>query len=201
MTNQRSGYRPQQPLVDSKPKSAIERDLFEDDQNYFPNEPLFDEEPQDSAPDHGSVSSTAAPSKFVTTVTSDGEVKETGLVSSPAVFDPADLSRLVEASKNLEKAQVGMSLTPQYYEFARQGDKTRGIYAGKTTIHKRNQHNSAILDPIECVLWISNGESFMNGGKALVSKFGTILAGTPVEIEYTGKQGDVKLFNVRLLNL
>lgn len=167
--------------------------------DFLNEEPLSEEEFERQL--MGEAPNTFEQEKPVQTITDVGEVKPTELVATPVKLEIENLSQIMALSHNLDNATVGMNVSPEYFEFTTPGSKMRGIYMGKTVIHKKNKVNPAIKDAIECVMWVSKGDTYMNGGKALVSKFDQLTAGTPVEIEYTGKDGEVKLFTVRILNI
>lgn len=132
-------------------------------------------------------------------VNSDGEVFENNEIQvTPSKFSREMLEMLVNNSINLDEKNPIMDITGKYYEFAKAGDKVRGVFAGFKTIEKKEVDG---LKPIKCVEWVTNGQFFMNGETVLVNeieKFGVAI-GQPIEIEYNGKRGNAKMFTIRLL--
>lgn len=135
----------------------------------------------------------------LTVVTSEGEILENAEIQvSASKFSASMLELLVNSSVGLDEKKATVSITGKYYEFGKAGDKVRGVFAGYKTIEKKEIEGTK---QIKCVEWVSNGEFFLNGGTILVNeieRFGVAI-GQPIEIEYTGKKGQAKMFTVKLL--
>lgn len=130
-----------------------------------------------------------------------GEVKEVAEITvMPSVFGHEDFAKLVASSKSLEEKKNSVSLTPTYLQFETAGTKVRGVFCGYTTISKKDATTQE-LTPIKCATWMENGKTFMAGGVALVDEFEkrNLPIGTSVEITYTGKKGNTKLFDLSII--
>lgn len=111
-----------------------------------------------------------------------------------------DLSALLEASTSLKVKKPSLSLTQKYFEFAKIGEKTRGIFYGLTTITVKDQASDDLRE-IKAVQWISDKQVYINGGANLVSQIErlNLQKGAALEIEYTEKSGNVKVYSISLL--
>jgi len=111
-----------------------------------------------------------------------------------------DIAALLEASTGLEKKKPSLSLTQKYFEFAKVGEKTRGIFFGLTTINVKDKESEDLRE-IKAVQWISDKQVYINGGANLVSQVEklNLPKGTAIEIEFTEKSGNVKIYSISLL--
>lgn len=111
-----------------------------------------------------------------------------------------DLASLLEASTSLKAKKPSLSLTQKYFEFAKIGEKTRGIFYGLTTITVKDQASDDLRE-IKAVQWISDKQVYINGGANLVSQIErlNLQKGAALEIEYTEKSGNVKVYSISLL--
>lgn len=116
------------------------------------------------------------------------EVENTNL----SFMNPADIP-------DLDKMEAGTSLRMQYKEFDKEGEKIRCIFVGMTKMPgQRGQIDAAVFQ--------TKLKGFINAGANLISQVKMLKPGTPVEIEYEGKErtatgNTVKVFNVRVLTL
>jgi len=111
-----------------------------------------------------------------------------------------DIAALLEASTGLEKKKPSLSLTQKYFEFAKVGEKTRGIFFGLTTINVKDKESEDLRE-IKAVQWISDKQVYINGGANLVSQVEklNLPKGTAIEVEFTEKSGNVKIYSISLL--
>lgn len=98
---------------------------------------------------------------------------------------------------DLENMEAGVSLRMEYLEFDKAGQKIRCVFVGMTTMVKDGRN-------IPSAVFQTRERAFINAGSNLVNQVKMIPAGTPVEIEYKGKEKttggfQVKLFDVRVL--
>lgn len=110
------------------------------------------------------------------------------------------IESLLEASTDLAKKKPSLSLTQKYFEFAKIGEKTRGIFYGLTTITVKDKESEDLRE-IKAAQWISNKQVYINGGANLVSQLEklNLPKGAAIEIEYTEKSGQVKIYSISLL--
>lgn len=126
----------------------------------------------------------------------------TELIAKPTSFDsiafvnPNDIP-------DLETAEEGFNVSPQYYEFKNAGDKVRAIYNGMTTIisTKNNERRE-----IPTVVFQNKHGVYINSGANLVNQMRNLRAGTPVQITFTGQEktsggNNINKFEVFVLNI
>lgn len=135
----------------------------------------------------------------VTTITSSGEQKSSGLMQSPASIEQGVLMGFIERSRELDKRQKLITIAHNYFEFDSIGDSVRGVFMGFHMIYKNQADGTK--EPVLCVVWMTNGETFMNGSVALRSDVqrANIEVGTELEIKFKGKKEKVNLFDVYFL--
>lgn len=132
--------------------------------------------------------------------TETGEIKTVeNITAMPSIFEPNNFAKILEASRGLAEKKNVVSVTPSYMEFTTEGAEVRGIFCGFAMISKKALDGT--LTPIKCATWMDNGKMFMAGGVALVSEFEqrNINEGTAVQIKYTGKRGNTKLFDLAII--
>lgn len=137
-----------------------------------------------------------------TIVTQDGEVTE---LTKPedfgrgmAFLNPADMP-------DLDAAEVGINIQPQYFEFINTGDSLRGVFNGISTITTKDRKTGEYKQIPAVVLQNKEGVK-LNAGASLVSQFEKLMPGTAVQVTYKGKEktksgNEVKTYDVRLLNV
>ena len=125
------------------------------------------------------------------------------LYVKPTDFGAESLAAALKLSNELENREPVISIVPKYMEFSKAGTKERGVFMGfhKMLVKEKEQTAEKSYKEIDGILWLAKGELWLNAGAALVGsvKRSNIEKGTPIEIEYTGRKGDVKLYDVRLL--
>lgn len=135
-------------------------------------------------------------------VTSEGEVYENPEMSTSNVVLSEEFNSALDAKiaklKSKDK-QIGISLTPRYYEFESVGQKVQGIFLGFKKIHKKEEGGSK---EIACAAWVDENKTvFINGGVAFVQSFEQLAIGQAFEAELIEKkkvnQGTVKLYEIR----
>ena len=137
------------------------------------------------------------------TKTADGKTYESGLMIAPesTTIQTQQYHSFLALAKQLPAMTPTFSISSKYYEFNSPGQSVRGIFLGNTWIQTRDE-STGELKPIEAVSWLDeSGEMYINAGAALVSCFRQFAPpkGCPVEIEFEGKNGRTKIYNVRVL--
>jgi hypothetical protein len=135
-------------------------------------------------------------------VTQDGEptelAKPEDFGRGMAFLNPADMP-------NLDEAEEGINIQPEYFEFINTGDKLRGVFNGISEITTKDRKTGEYKKIPAVVLQNKDGVK-LNAGASLVSQFEKLLPGTAVQVMYKGKEktksgNEVKTYEVRLLNV
>lgn len=112
--------------------------------------------------------------------------------------DVANLSELIAMSEGLSKLKPVMTLTADYIELEKPDDLFRGIYIGVGSISVTDK-GTGELRPLSCARFIVDKQVKINAGVSLVRELKDIPQGTPVEVKYLRKDGNVKIYSVTLL--
>ena len=107
---------------------------------------------------------------------------------------------MLEASANLSKLKTAINLSPEYIELAKPGEKFRGIFWGFTEITVNDQVTDE-QRTIPAAAFLVDKSIRINAGVALVSeckKVG-INKGTPLEVTFKEKKGNLKIYSLTLL--
>jgi hypothetical protein len=128
----------------------------------------------------------------------NSEMQNTTETTLTTGSDVANLSELIAKSENLSKLKPVMTLTADYIELEKPDDAFRGVYIGLGEINVTDK-SSGELRTIECVRFIVNKQVKINAGVSLVRELKNVPSGTPVEVKYLRKDGNVKIYSVTLL--
>ena len=107
---------------------------------------------------------------------------------------------MLEASANLKQLKAAINLSPEYIELVKPGESFRGIFWGFTEITVNDQVSDE-QRTIPAAAFLVDKAIKINGGVALVSmcqKSG-IEKGTPVEVTFKEKKGNLKIYSLTLL--
>ena len=107
---------------------------------------------------------------------------------------------MLEASANLTKLKVAITLSPEYIELEKPGELFRGIFWGFTEIQVNDKLTGEQLTKSAAAFLVDKCIR-INAGVALVSmcqKSG-IEKGTPVEVTFKEKKGNLKIYSLTLL--
>ena len=107
---------------------------------------------------------------------------------------------MLEASSNLSKLKTAINLSPEYIELVKQGESFRGIFWGFTEITVNDQVTGE-QRTIPAAAFLVEKTIRINAGVALVSecKKAGIDKGTPLEVTFKEKKGNLKLYSLTLL--
>jgi len=133
--------------------------------------------------------------------TSTTAVESTNTTTETTIFgNPAELSALLEASTKLEDKKPVIQLTAEYIELAKPGECFRGIFIGFQKINVTDKATGESLEK-EAVRFIVNKVVKLNAGISLVREFksANVPAGTPVEVTFVKKEGNLKIYAVTVL--
>ena len=107
---------------------------------------------------------------------------------------------LLEASANLTTLKVAINLSPEYIELVKAGESFRGIFWGFTEITVNDQVTGE-QRTISAAAFLVDKAIRINAGVALVGecKKSGIDKGTPVEVTFKEKKGNLKIYSLTLL--
>lgn len=117
-----------------------------------------------------------------------------------SMVSDVNFQTLIAQSEKLEKMKPVINLSAEYIELEKVGESFRGIYIGKQRMQISDQATGEIRD-IEGVRFLINKQVKINAGVVLVNEIDRsgINVGTPVEVSYTSKKGNVKIYSLTLL--
>lgn len=107
---------------------------------------------------------------------------------------------------DLENAEVGFNIKPDYHEFVNVGDSLRAVFNGIGKITTKDRQHEGEYKLIPAVVLQTRDGVKLNAGASLVSQFENLIPGVSVQITYKGKEktknnNEVKAYEVRLLNV
>lgn len=107
---------------------------------------------------------------------------------------------MLEASANLTKLKVAINLSPEYIELVKPGESFRGIFWGFTEITVNDQVTGE-QRTIPAAAFLVDKSIRINAGVALVGECrkSGIDKGTPVEVTFKEKKGNLKIYSLTLL--
>ena len=105
---------------------------------------------------------------------------------------------LVAKSENLTDLKPVMTLTADYIELEKPKDSFRGIYMGTGEINVTDK-SSGEVRPLTSCRFLVDKQVKINAGVTLVRECANVPMGTPVEVTYLRKEGNVKIYSVALL--
>jgi len=107
---------------------------------------------------------------------------------------------LIAQSEKLQSLKPVINLSAEYIELEKVGESFRGIYIGKQRMQVTDQATGETRD-IEGVRFLINKQVKINAGVVLVNEIDRsgINVGTAVEVSYTSKKGNVKIYSLTLL--
>ncbi len=106
----------------------------------------------------------------------------------------------LEASSNLSALEPTINLSPEYLELTTPGQSFRGIFWGLSEITVNDQVTGE-QRTIPAAAFLVDKAIKINAGMALVSecKKSGITKGTPVEVTFKDKKGNLKIYSLTLL--
>jgi hypothetical protein len=121
-------------------------------------------------------------------------------ITTTNVFDPAQLEQFLNASEKLKSKKPVLQLTAEYMELSKPGENFRGIYQGLTTISVTDKATGETIEKA-AARFIVNRKICLNAGTSLVRelKQSNLPSGTPVEVTYMKKEGNLKIYAVSIL--
>jgi 3-methyladenine DNA glycosylase Tag len=107
---------------------------------------------------------------------------------------------MLEASANLTKLKAAINLSPEYIELVKPGESFRGIFWGFSEIQVNDQVTGE-QRTIPAAAFLVDKCIRINAGVALVGECrkSGIDKGTPVEVTFKEKKGNLKIYSLTLL--
>jgi 3-methyladenine DNA glycosylase Tag len=107
---------------------------------------------------------------------------------------------MLEASANLSKLKAAINLSPEYIELVKPGESFRGIFWGFSEIQVNDQVTGE-QRTIPAAAFLVDKCIRINAGVALVGECrkSGIDKGTPVEVAFKEKKGNLKIYSLTLL--
>jgi hypothetical protein len=111
-----------------------------------------------------------------------------------------NLAALMEMSHKVEKLKPTFTLTSEYIELQKPSESFKGIYAGITEMQVSDK-NTGELKTLACARFLINGKVYINGGAVLLSEIrrAALVVGTAVQVTFTKKEGNTKIYELALL--
>ena len=109
-----------------------------------------------------------------------------------------NLDEMVAKSEGLSKLKPVMNLTAEYIELEKPEDSFRGVYIGTSEISVTDK-NTGEMRKLTSARFLIDKQVKINAGVNLVRELKDVPVGTPVEITYLRKDGNVKIYSVTLL--
>jgi len=112
-----------------------------------------------------------------------------------------DIQALLEKSSQMESMDTIVSLSPESITLDKVGESFRGIFMGFGEMTVNDSSVEEGKRTIPCAKFLINKKMCINGGAVLISeiKGANVALGTPLEVMYTEKRGNVKIYRITLL--
>lgn len=113
-----------------------------------------------------------------------------------------DISAMLEASTQLDKAEAVLTLSAEPISLDKVGESFRGIFIGFGTMTVTDDKVEAGQRTIPSAKFLINKQVRINAGVVLINelKNANVIEGTKLEVLYTKKDGNVKIYSITLLN-
>lgn len=120
---------------------------------------------------------------------------------SIATVQPNSIEALLEKSAQLENLQEVVSLSPESIVLEKVGESFRGLFMGYGEMTVNDQNTEEGKRTLTCAKFLIDKKMRINGGAVLVSelKNASVTEGTPIQVTYTEKRGNVKIYRITLL--
>jgi hypothetical protein len=112
-----------------------------------------------------------------------------------------DMAALLEKSSSLGSLQTVVSLSPESIVLDKVGESFRGVFMGFGEMIVNDPSTEEGKRTIPSVKFLVDKKMRINGGAVLLSeiKSAGVTVGTPLEVTYTEKKGNVKIYSITLL--
>lgn len=104
------------------------------------------------------------------------------------------------SSASLKKMEVLMDLTAEYVELEKAGESFRGVYIGFQDINITDKQTGE-SKKLKAARFIIDKKVRINAGAVLVSEIhrAGVPVGTPLEVTYVRKDGNTKIYSIKLI--
>jgi len=112
-----------------------------------------------------------------------------------------NLEQLLEESTQLETLTPAITLSAESISLEKVGESFRGIFIGFGTMTINDSNEPEGQRTIKAARFLINKQVRINGGVVLISELesANVLPGTKLEVTYSKKEGNVKIYSLTLL--
>jgi hypothetical protein len=112
-----------------------------------------------------------------------------------------NLEQLLEESTQLETLTPAITLSAESISLEKVGESFRGIFIGFGTMTINDPNEPEGQRTIKAARFLINKQVRINGGVVLISELesANVLPGTKLEVTYSKKEGNVKIYSLTLL--
>lgn len=117
-----------------------------------------------------------------------------------STIDQQDFISAMEKSQSLTKMEVLMDLTAAYVELEKVGESFRGVFIGFQDMNITDKQTGEIKR-LKAARFIIDRKIYINAGAVLISEIqrANVPVGTPLEVVYTSKNGNTKVYAIKLI--
>lgn len=117
-----------------------------------------------------------------------------------STIDQQDFISAMEKSQSLTKMEVLMDLTAAYVELEKVGESFRGVFIGFQDMSITDKQTGEIKR-LKAARFIIDRKIYINAGAVLISEIqrANVPVGTPLEVVYTSKNGNTKVYAIKLI--
>lgn len=111
-----------------------------------------------------------------------------------------DFISAMEKSANLKKMEVLMDLSAEYIELEKVNEKFRGVFIGFQEMNITDKQTGE-MKKLKAARFIIDRKIFINAGAVLISELNraNVPTGTPLEVTYVRKEGNTKVYSIKLI--
>jgi hypothetical protein len=119
-----------------------------------------------------------------------------------STINPQDFAAAMEKSdsKALKGMEVLMDLTAEYVELAKAGESFRGVYIGLQDMNITDKQTGE-NKKLKAARFLIDKKIYINAGAVLISELNRagVPVGTPLEVTYVRKDGNTKIYSIKLI--
>jgi len=119
-----------------------------------------------------------------------------------STINPTDFASAMEKSdsKTLKSMEVLMDLTAAYVELEKVGESFRGVYIGFQDMNITDKQTGE-QKRLKAARFLIDKKIFINAGAVLISEINraNVPLGTALEVTYVRKDGNTKIYSIKLI--
>lgn len=117
------------------------------------------------------------------------------------IFDGLDIETLLSKSTGMDEMKQVLSLSPISITLDKVGESFRGLFMGYGEMTVNDANHEEGKRTLVCAKFLINKQICINAGAVLISELrnANLKTGTPLEVTYTEKKGNVKIYRITLL--